>query len=302
MVRGDTLRLFHLPFSFALPQKVASERGYYDAEGLTVELVERDRSTVDIKYIPADETLTGDHDVDIYPVCKWESLRRTWRMDDGQVVAKGTFADQPYAVFVRPDAGIESPTDLANAEVAVNRRTGQEYTAMRALEEHVDPDEITLVHRGMPTDRLRALREGDVDAITLIEPQSTLATQLGFERVLEFENHVGIVASDAVGREALESFVAAYGRAARAINAEPEAFREEYLEMLEKDRRVAPDLFEEIDVEALERSVSVPRYDPPELADRAELTAHLEWMKDRDLIDEAAEIDAIVGPVRETDA
>ncbi|AGB37052.1 ABC transporter substrate-binding protein [Natronococcus occultus] len=294
MPENNTLNLFHLPFSFVLPQRVAVERGYFEEEGVDVDLIERDRRSVEIKYIPAEETLTGDYEVDLYPVCKWESLKRTWGMGDGKVVANGTFADQPYTVFTRSETAIESPSDLAGVEVAVNRRTGQEYTAMRALEEHVAPEDVHLVHYGMPTDRLRALRDEEVDAVTLLDPQSTLAEQLGFEPVLEFENHMGIVGGDAVDTELLEAYVAAYTRAVRDINADPESFREEYLEMLEKDAQVAPDLFEDVDMDALREQVTVPRYEVPDLADREDLGTQLEWMKERELIDDEAEIDAIV--------
>lgn len=287
------VRLFHLPFSFMLPQKVASERGYFAEEGLDVELVERDRESVDWKYIPAEETLTGDYDVDLYPVCKWESLKRTWEKGDGRIVAKGTFADQPYAVFTRRE-GVESPADLGGVPVGINRRTGQEYTAMRALEEHLPPEEIDLVHCGMPTDRLRALRDGEVDAVTLLEPQSTLAEHLGFDRVMEFENHMGVVGAEGLEGEALDAFMRGYGRAVEEINADPEAFREEYLAMLEADEGVAPDLFEGVDVEDLRADIEVPAYEVPEPADPDELGEHLEWMQRRDLVDGDADVNAIV--------
>lgn len=294
---GDTkVRLFHLPFSFMLPQRVASERGYFADEGLDVELVERDREDVEWKYIPAEETLTGDHGVDLYPICKWESIKRTWDMNDGHVVAKGTFADQPYTVYVQPESGIESPADLANVPVGVNERTGQEYTVVRALEEHMPPEDVVIEHQGMPTDRLRALRDGECEAISLLEPQSTLAEHLGFEPVLEFENHMGIVGATDLEGEALEAFMRAYDRAVRAINDDPDAFRDDYLSMLEMDAKVAPDLFEAVDREKLLRRIEVPRYEAPEPADREEMSAHLEWMKRRQLIDGTADVDVIVGP------
>ncbi|MFC7156758.1 ABC transporter substrate-binding protein [Halomarina halobia] len=298
MPNNGKLRLFHLPFSFMLPQRVASERGYFADEGLDVEVVERDRESVDWKYIPAEETLTGDHGIDLYPVCKWESIKRTWDMGDGRVVAAGTFADQPYTVYVRPESDVEGPADLAGVPVGVNRRTGQEYTVIRALEEHVPPEAVALEHHGMPTDRLRALRDGEVEAVSLLEPQSTLAEHLGFRAVLRFENHVGIVAADGLDGEALDAFMRAYERAVREINADPDAFREEYLAMLDADADVAPDLFEGVDRRALLASIEVPTYEPPEPADRAELGAHLEWMKRRQLLDGSADVDAIVGPAR----
>jgi NitT/TauT family transport system substrate-binding protein len=294
---NEDVRLFQLPFSFMLPQTVAKERGYFAAEGLNVELVERDRSAVEWKYIPAEETLTGDYDVDLYPVCKWESLKRTWEMGDGRVVAKGTFADQPYSVFVQPDSGIEGPADLANVPVGVNRRTGQEYTVARALEEHVGREAVELEHHGMPTDRIRALRDGEVKAVSLLEPQTTLADQLGFRSVLEFENHMGIVGGAELSGKTLDAFMRAYRRAVEAINDEPGAFREQYLGMLFEDSEVAPDLFEDVDVEALRESIEVPRYEPPEFADRDELRTHLDWMKRRGLVDSDADIDAIVAPL-----
>lgn len=297
MLADQSVRLFHLPFSFMLPQTVAAERGYYREEGLAVDLVERDRRDVSVKYIPAEETLTGDYDVDLYPICKWESIRRTWEMDDGRVVANGTFANLPYTVFTRPDSAIESPADLANVPVGVNLRTGQEYTARKALEEHVPPDEIALVGCGMPTDRLRALHEGRVDAVTLIDPHSTLADHLGFRRLLEYDNHMGIVGSDDVDRDLLEAFLRAYGRAVADINANPDAFRGTYLEMLEADAAVAPDLFDDVDIAAVREEITVPRYEVPDPADREELDDHLEWMRDRGLIDEGAAIDDIVAPL-----
>jgi NitT/TauT family transport system substrate-binding protein len=298
MSADDTIRVFHLPFSFMLPQRVAADRGYFADEGLDVELIERDRTCVTNKYIPAEETLTGDNDVDLYPICKWESLKRTWEFDDGRVVAKGTFADQPYAVFVRPDSEIETPADLANTPVGVNRRTGQEYTAIRALEEHMDEDEVTIEGHGMPTDRLRALRDGEVAAVTLLDPHITLAEHLGFEMVLAFENHMGVVGAEGLEGETLDAFMRAYRRAVEAINADPSAYRDRYLDMLWKDSEVAPDLFADVDPDAVRESIDVPEYEVPELAERDDLDHHLDWMKRRQLIDADADIDAIVSPVR----
>jgi len=291
---GDTIRLFHLPFSFMLPQRVASERGFFAAEGLEVELVERDRADVDWKYIPAEETLTGDHEVDLYPVCKWESLKRTWDMGDGRIVAKGTFADQPYAVFTYPETDIETAADLAGEPVGVNMRTGQEYTARRALEEHMSPREVQLEHAGMPTNRLEALQKGDVTAVTLLEPHSTLAEHLGFQRVMEYENHMGVVGADRIESEHVDAFMRGYQRAVDDINANPEAFRDQYLEMLEDELEVAPDLFEDVDLDTLRGQIEVPEYETPEVADERDLGEQLEWMKNRDLIDDDADIGAIV--------
>lgn len=294
---GDKIRLFQLPFSFMLPQTVAAERGYFEDAGLEVELVERERANVDWKYIPADETLTGAHDVDLYPICKWESIKRTWDMDDGQVVAKGTFADQPYTVFTRPDSAVETPADLADVPVGVNIRTGQEYTARRALEEHVPADAVELEHHGMPTDRLAALRDGEVAAVSLLEPHTTLASHLGFEPVLSFENHMGIVGAASVDDDILAKYLRGYERAVEAINADPDAFREQYLAMLEDDLSVAPDLFAAVDLDGIREEIAVPTYETPERADREELHRHLSWMKRRDLIDPDADIDAIVASI-----
>jgi NitT/TauT family transport system substrate-binding protein len=148
----------------------------------------------------------------------------------------------------------------------------------------------------MPTDRLRALRDGEVEAVSLLEPQSTLAERLGFRSVLEFENHMGIVGAESLEGETLEKFMRGYARAAEAINANPSAYREEYLAMLRAGEAVAPDLFEDVDYEALLEEIEVPRYEPPEFADTDELGEHLSWMQRRRLVDDDADIEAIVGP------
>lgn len=295
---GDKIILFHLPFSFMLPQRIANERGYFEAEGLDVELIERDRTEVDWKYIPAEETLTGDMGVDLYPICKWESIKRTWDMNDGRIVAKGTFADQPYTVFTRTETEIESPQDLVGKDVGVNMRTGQEYTARRALEEYISADDVQLVHQGMPTDRLRALRDKDVKAVSLLEPHSTLAERMGFQRILEFENHMGIVGSDNIDDTNMAAFMNGYARAVEDINENPGEFRDRYLEMLEDDLQVAPDLFEDIELDTLHETIEVPRYETPEFAEPAEMDVQLDWMKRRGLIDDDADIATIVSEVR----
>ncbi|PCR89005.1 ABC transporter substrate-binding protein [Natrinema ejinorense] len=298
MNMSETIRLFHLPFSFMLPQRVAIEKGYFAAEGLDATLVTRDRSSVDWKYIPADERLTQEYDVDIYPICKWESIKRTWEMDDGKVVANGTFSDLPYRVFVRPESDIETPGDLAGVPVGVNRRTGQEYTVMRALDPHVDDRDIVLEHHGLPIDRLRALQEGNVDAISLLEPQSALADRLGFRSVLEFENHIGIVGADTLDEHRLSAFLNAYGRAAKEINRNPSAYREAYLEMLFDDMKEEPNLFDGVSVEELAATIDVPRYKQPEPVDPDALASHLEWMKHHQLIDSNATVQEIVASSR----
>jgi NitT/TauT family transport system substrate-binding protein len=281
-----------------LPQRVAARRGYFTEEGLDVELVERDRADVDWKYIPAEESLTEDRGVDLYPICKWESIKRTWDKNDGRIVASGTFADQPYAVFTRPESDIDTPADLAGVPVGVNMRTGQEYTARRALEEHVPTADVELDHQGTPTNRLRALRDGEVKAVSLLEPHSTLAEKLGFQRLLEFENHMGIVGARHIGRDEMTAFIRGYDRAVEEINENPAAFRDRYLEMLEDDLEVAPDLFEAVDLDALRETIDVPRYETPELADPEALEEQLQWMNRRGLIDDDADIDTVVGEVR----
>jgi NitT/TauT family transport system substrate-binding protein len=68
--------------------------------------------------------------------------------------------------------------------------------------------------------------------------------------------------------------------------------------MLWKDETVAPDLFESVDTDAVRKAIEVPEYEVPELADREDLDYHLDWMKQRQLIDSDADIDAIVSPLR----
>ncbi|MES3516353.1 MAG: ABC transporter substrate-binding protein [Natronomonas sp.] len=296
---SDRIRLFHLPFSFMLPQKVAVENGYFEDEGLDVELVERDRGDVDWKYIPAEESLTDDHGVDMYPICKWESIKRTWRMNDGRIVAKGTFADQPYTIYVDPESDITEPEDLAGVAVGINKRTGQEYTALRALEEHMPEEEVEIEHHGMPTDRLIALQNGEVEAVQLLEPQSTLAEALGFRPVLQFENHMGIVGAEQLEGRTLEKFMRGYARAAAEINENPSEYREAYLEMLRLDETVAPELFEGVDHEELLEAIEVPTYERPDFVDRNDIGEQLQWMKRRELIDGDADIDSIVSPIEQ---
>jgi NitT/TauT family transport system substrate-binding protein len=111
---------------------------------------------------------------------------------------------------------------------------------------------------------------------------------------------MGVVGAEGLDVRALDAFMAAYARAVEDINANPRNYREAYLDMLtaEDDAGVAPDLFEDVDMDELRDDIHVPKYEIPDLADRDDLAGHLDWMKRRELIDVDADIDAIVAPVR----
>jgi NitT/TauT family transport system substrate-binding protein len=51
-------------------------------------------------------------------------------------------------------------------------------------------------------------------------------------------------------------------------------------------------------MDELRDDIHVPKYEIPDLADRDDLAGHLDWMKRRELIDDDADINAIVAPVR----
>jgi NitT/TauT family transport system substrate-binding protein len=212
---------------FSLPYFVAAEEGYFEEEGLNVELARtRKRPTG-----PAD--LVSDHtaissfgsfsgfesgEVSVYRACEWGQIRRSYdSARQGRVVSKRA-AVASQAIFTRADSGLVIPQDLAGRTVAVNFHHGSHYLAIQTLEGFLGKDEINVVHAGSPQQRFEALRDGRVDAAALMEPWITVATKLGFTLVAEAHYVGSEIAGPDVSAETFAAINRAVSKGVHKIN------------------------------------------------------------------------------------
>ena len=89
-----------------------------------------------------------------------------------------------WAIYVRPDSWIQKPEDLANVPVAVGLRAGSHFNVPYRLEQYLPLDQIKTVNVGGFGARLTALLEGEVEASSLLDPQISMADQLGLRQVM----------------------------------------------------------------------------------------------------------------------
>ncbi|MGH3665506.1 MAG: hypothetical protein ACRDU8_05365 [Egibacteraceae bacterium] len=89
-----------------------------------------------------------------------------------------------WAIYVRPDSHIQKPEDLADVSVAVGMRAGSHFNVPYRLEKFLPLEHIKTVNVGGFGARLQALLDGEVEASSLLDPQISMAEQLGLRSVI----------------------------------------------------------------------------------------------------------------------
>jgi hypothetical protein len=171
-----------------LHEWIALERGYFPEQGIEPEIrwdVVRGQmaSWKGLEYLarPQDKPFQGGEQT-ITNACMWGSVCNAG-------AGMGKFVPDAYgvarwAIYVRPDSAIQRPEDLANVPVAVGMRAGSHFNVPYRLEPYLPLDQIQTVNVGGFGARLTALLEGEVEATSLLDPQISMADELGLRRVI----------------------------------------------------------------------------------------------------------------------
>lgn len=89
-----------------------------------------------------------------------------------------------WAIYVRPESAIRRPEELTDVPIAVGMRAGSHFNVPYRLEAYLPLERIKTVNVGGFGARLTALLNGDVEATSLLDPQISMADQLGLRRVI----------------------------------------------------------------------------------------------------------------------
>ncbi|MCL2557522.1 MAG: MetQ/NlpA family ABC transporter substrate-binding protein [Treponema sp.] len=263
------LRIGILPDADSLPLMVARDRGFFQAEGAQVELVmfsnpnERDAALQ-----------AGRIDGAISDL-----LAAAFFVAAGFDVRITSLTNGRYGIVAAPDSGVASLADLHGRRIALSPNTIIQYTVDAQLAgAGVPMSEYEAVAVPNILLRLEMVLNGLVDAAGLPEPLLTAAVAQG-ARLLSTTETTGIDAGVLLfSRAALDSrladvqaFYRAYYRAAREINANPDAFR---------DFLVAQAGFPA----AVRDTFQFVTYTSPALPEEAQVTRTLAWLRDRGLL------------------
>ena len=115
--------------------------------------------------------------------CAWGSVANAG-------AGMGKFSAAAYgvarnAIFVRADSAIDSPADLAGVPIGVGLRAGSHFSAPLCLEKHLPLDNINCVNVGGFGTRLEVILSGEMPAANLLDPQISMAEQLGLKKLIE---------------------------------------------------------------------------------------------------------------------
>lgn len=183
---ADPLRVAVLPDMDTLPFIVAEQQGYFDAEGVAVELVHAGSAA------DRDQLLqSGRVDGVVTDLVALAFYNRT-----GSQVAAVRMSMLPmpghpqFRILAAPDSSITRPEELKGVPVAVSEGTIIEYVTRKALAAAgLSPRDIQVVAiPGIPT-RMAMLESGNVKAACLPEPLASLAEAKGAVPLVDAIDH-----------------------------------------------------------------------------------------------------------------
>ena len=219
----------------------------------------------------------------MYNACEWGNYCRVQDTSQGSRQV-GRRAIVTYAaLMVAPDSPVYTPQQLANKTIGVPFYFGTHYIALHMLEGFLPRDMIKLCRAPNGSRyRLKALLDGEVDAVTLTEPHVTLAEKKGCRILCSAFFHGTEVASDRVDAETYAAFNRAVREAVRRINANKSAYMHYFIDYhANSDPEIAA-----LKVEDLRESRLVVCDPAPIPLD--EMTRTFDWLKSWGMLEETA--------------
>lgn len=288
--RQTTLKMGLLPILDVLPFYVAEQAGYFEAEGLDVELIpvssalERDQLM-----------LAGEIDGMLNDLISTGIFNQDEALIQIVAMARRAYPGYPqFRILAAPRSNITIPEDLKNVEIGISENSVIHYITQRILEhEGMSADDLTYVVEPNIPVRFQLLMEGTMKAVCLPDPLAQAAIEGGAILIAddtslveeEFSQSVltfrtGIVEDNP---EAVEAFLRAWMHAADDINADPEAFRDLWLE-----KTSVPD--------SVKDTYVLPPFPTYAITQQAAWDDTIQWLVDLDIVDNAASYEDSVNP------
>jgi NitT/TauT family transport system substrate-binding protein len=233
---ADQLKIGLLLIEDSIPFWVAEQEGYYQEQGIDVELIPF------LSALERDSALAaGAIDAAISdPIGAILFDKGTGRLKITSLGLGKTPAEGVFAILASPKSGITTVEQLKGVEIAVSNSTIIEYVTDKLLENQgFLPGEISKIEvRKMPI-RMQMLLSNSVTAATLPEPLASIAAAKGAKVLLKdssaqqsLSQTVIIFRTEVLDKQkaAVQGFFRAYSDAVKNINTSPEKFRPLFLE------------------------------------------------------------------------
>ena len=216
-----------VPHFMRLHEWIALDEGYYEAEGLEPRLRDDVMHAVSqygsnpYKDRPQDRPFVAGEEV-ANSACHWGSVCNA-------AAGMGKFVPDVYGVanfgiYVRPDSSIRTVEDLRGLPIGIGIMTGSHFTTLETLERHFPPEDVKIQYIGGPGTRLLALKNGDVEAANLLDPEIGIAEQQGLRRIIGGQFKTLFWVSPTLSADVLRRYFAALRRADEALRANPDRY------------------------------------------------------------------------------
>jgi NitT/TauT family transport system substrate-binding protein len=273
------LKMGLLPILDVIPFYVAEQSGYFEDEGINVELVP-------VKSAQERDALmqAGEIDGMLNDLISTGLFNR----DEAQIkivaTARRAYPESPqFRVLAAPGSEIGSVQDLAGVPIGISQNTVIEYITDRLLEaEGLSSDQIEIVEVSAIPVRFEQLMAGQIDAATLPDPLAQGALAAGATQVIddsqyaEYSQSVLSFSTQAVENKpnTIRKFLKAWNQAVGDLNGNPDGFSDL---LIEKGR--VP--------ESIQGSYQMPPFPAGEIPSQAEWEDVVDWLLAKDLIDQA---------------
>ena len=137
-----------------------------------------------------------------------------------KIVALGA-AMSSFAIVVTRDSDAYEPEMLKDKPIAVTPNNGSHFTTLKMMEGFLAPEHIKTTSAGTMPQRLEALREGQVAAVSLMEPWISVAQKQGLRILIESHSTRSEAAGDDLDGPTLAKMFRAQARAVELLEKDP---------------------------------------------------------------------------------
>lgn len=280
------LKLGLLPILDVLPFYIAQDKGYFEAEGLQVELVPVKSAQERDALIQA-----GEIDGQLNDLISTVLLNR--ENSQVKIVAKArkAYPDSPqFRIVAAPGVTVSNPNDLAKVPIGISQNSVIEYMNDRLLVDWGLPaDQIVIEEVSAIPARFEMLMNGQLKAALLPDPMGQAAIAGGATLVIDdskipqYSQSVLSFSTAALENkpEAVRAFLRAWNKAVADLNKDPNTYRNV---LIEKTR--VP--------ESIQGTYNVPPFPANEITSQAEWDDVVKWAQDKGLIEQPVAYDTAV--------
>lgn len=298
----------HEYFTWELVQQVAAANGCFEAEGIDPDLSYFAPGTQDFSDRGENAHRTDwwdelDEQGETHGVCEWNAIQESSETDRRIV---GSYSEWDRVIFVAADSPYESIEDLKGKSVGINEYATSFYSIPEMLEyEGFEEDDVVLEHVGSAEERFDAVKDGDVEAIGVLEPYVTLGQyDEELRAVYDGPCRAAIVAPKDTDAGDVEAVRRALNRAVEDINDDLEGYRDQYVDLLEDAAERDPEAFEDVDFARLREEFELRRFLPVRAPDEERIEGTTEWMVESGYVDDPDDVETLDSKqeaVQETD-